>query len=182
MRVLPTEIPGVRWIEPRVHHDSRGFFLETFQQDRYRALGIAAIFFQDNHSRSMRGILRGLHYQLRQPQGKLCYVARGEVFDVIVDLRSKSPTFGAWAGMHLNDANHSQIYVPPGLAHGFCVLSDWADFIYKCETPFDPEDQHTLAWNDPEIEIQWPIESPILSDKDRQGLSFSQSQKFDLVF
>ncbi len=179
MQVRPTDMPGVRWIEPSVHHDSRGFFLETFQRDRYRALGIDGNFFQDNHSRSMCGILRGLHYQFRQPQGKLCFVARGEVFDVFVDLRVKSPTYGAWAGVFLNDANHCQIYVPPGLAHGFCVTSDWADFIYKCDTPFDPEDQHTIAWNDPDLGIEWPLEKPILSEKDRQGLSFAQSQKFE---
>ncbi len=178
MRVAPTDMAGVRWIEPKVHRDPRGFFVETYHQERYRSLGIEREFVQDNHSRSPHGILRGLHYQWRRPQGKLCYVIRGEVFDVLVDLRLDSPTFGCWGGANLSDENHCQLFIPPGFAHGFCVLSEWADFAYKCMEVFEPLDQHTLAWNDPLLAIDWPLESPILSEKDQLGLPFAESAKF----
>lgn len=174
MRIIETELPGVLLIEPQVFGDPRGFFMETYQEARYRELGIAARFVQDNHSRSRRGVLRGLHYQLIQPQGKLVWVPRGEVFDVAVDIRRGSPTFGRWAGYVLNDQNHYQFYVPPGFAHGFCVLSEEADFMYKCTDYYHPESERGIAWDDPEIGIDWPIQEVILSDKDRRNPQLSE--------
>ena len=168
MKILETSIPEVILIEPKVFGDPRGFFLETYQQKRYRDAGIALPFVQDNHSRSAKGVLRGLHFQLRYPQGKLVQVIRGEVFDVAVDIRHGSPTFGKWSGSLLSETNHRQLYVPPGFAHGFCVLSEIADFLYKCTDYYHPEDENGIAWNDPGIGIDWPIASPRLSDKDRR--------------
>jgi dTDP-4-dehydrorhamnose 3,5-epimerase len=167
MQVMATDIPGVLLIEPRVFGDARGFFLESFQAQRYAEAGIAGPFVQDNHSRSQRGVLRGLHYQLTHPQGKLMWVTQGEVFDVAVDIRQGSPTFGRWVGVILSEDNHHQLYVPPGMAHGFCVLSDTADFLYKCTDLYHPEDEGGVLWSDPDIGIRWPTLAPLLSDKDQ---------------
>lgn len=169
-----TPLPGVLLIEPKVFGDARGFFLETFQEERYQQAGITLPFVQDNHSRSARGVLRGLHYQLHHPQGKLVRVAQGEIFDVALDIRQGSPTFGQWFGSVLNDTNHHQMYVPPGFAHGFCVLSEVADFLYKCTDYYHPEDEGGILWNDPGIGIDWPIAAPLLSAKDRSNPRLTQ--------
>jgi len=166
MKVITTELPGVLLIEPNVFGDQRGFFMETYHQARYQEAGIPERFVQDNHSRSRRGVLRGLHYQRVQPQGKLVWVARGQVFDVAVDIRRDSPTFGRWAGAVLDDGNHHQFYIPPGFAHGFCVLSEEADFFYKCTDYYHPPSEQGILWNDPAIGIDWPIQEPLLSAKD----------------
>lgn len=168
MNIIVTKLDGVKIIEPKVFGDQRGFFFESFQAQRYKENGIGALFVQDNVSRSAYGVLRGLHYQLRYPQGKLVTVTRGEVFDVVVDIRKKSPTFGEWVGVYLNDENHHQLYVPPGFAHGFCVLSEVADFHYKCTEYYHPEDEHGILWNDKALAIDWPQLNviPILSEKD----------------
>lgn len=166
MKVSETDLPGVLLLESRVFHDGRGFFVETFSTAGLKGSGIPELFAQDNHSRSTRGVLRGLHYQLKRPQGKLVHVARGRIFDVAVDIRRGSPTFARWTGMELSDENLHSLWIPPGFAHGFCVLSDVADVIYKCTTLYDRADDRGVAWNDPEIGIQWPIESPIVSGKD----------------
>lgn len=168
MKVHPTRLPGVYLIEPRVFSDHRGFFLETWQADRYRAAQIPGPFVQDNHSYSARGVLRGLHYQLRRPQGKLVYVPHGEVFDVAVDIRQGSPTFGAWIGEILSGDNHRQLYIPPGFAHGFCVLSETAHFCYKCTDFYAAGDEYGVRWDDPALGIDWPLQAPLLSDRDRQ--------------
>jgi len=176
MNVIKTNIPDVVIIEPKVFGDERGFFLETFQAERYRELaGIELPFVQDNHSRSSKGVLRGLHFQKSKPQGKLVRVVRGEVFDVAVDIRKDSPTYGQWAGVLLSEDNKRQFWVPPGLAHGFVVLSDVADFEYKCTDYYDPSDEGCLIWNDPNVGIEWPqgIE-PKLSAKDELGLTLKQ--------
>lgn len=170
MRVLETKLAGVKIIEPEVFGDARGFFMETFQADRYAEHGIRLPFVQDNHSRSGKGVLRGLHFQKTKPQGKLVRVVRGEVFDVAVDIRPDSPTFGQWEGVILSDDNKRQYWVPPGFAHGFVVLSDSADFEYKCTDYYDPNDEGCLLWNDSAIGIVWPITAPLLSAKDQQGL------------
>lgn len=167
MKVRETALPGVLVVEPAVHGDPRGFFLETYHQDRYRAAGIDAVFVQDNHSRSEGPILRGLHAQLRHPQGKLVRAVAGEIFDVAVDLRRGSPTFARWVGETLSAANFHQLWVPPGFAHGFCVLGDAAEVEYKCTALYDRDDELTIAWNDPEIAIRWPIAEPVLSERDR---------------
>lgn len=155
-QVIKTALPGVVILEPRVFRDDRGFFLETFRDDDYRAAGIDREFIQDNHSRSQRGVLRGLHYQLIQPQGKLVRVTRGKVFDVAVDIRQGSPTFGQWVGAILDDESHRQLYVPPGLAHGFLVLSEDADFVYKCTDYYHAASERGIAWDDPDLAIDWP--------------------------
>ncbi|MBJ7551527.1 dTDP-4-dehydrorhamnose 3,5-epimerase [Marinomonas ostreistagni] len=176
MNVIKTNIEDVVIIEPKVFGDERGFFLETFQAERYKTLaGIELPFVQDNHSRSSKGVLRGLHFQKSKPQGKLVRVVRGEVFDVAVDIRKDSPTFGQWAGVLLSEENKRQFWVPPGLAHGFVVLSDVADFEYKCTDYYDPSDEGCLIWNDPEVGIEWPIDfEPQLSAKDLVGLTLAQ--------
>ena len=166
MKITPTEIPEVLVIEPDVHGDARGFFMETWHARKYAELGLDVPFVQDNHSRSRRGVLRGLHYQLHQPQGKLVRVVTGRVFDVAVDIRKGSPTFGRWVGIELSEDNHRQFYVPPGFAHGFCVLSDSADFLYKCTDYYAPEDEHGILWNDPAIGIDWPGSDFLVSEKD----------------
>lgn len=179
MKVIPTELHGLLVLEPKSFGDERGFFLETFQRDRYREAGVVGEFIQDNHSRSCQGTLRGLHYQLTRPQGKLVSVTRGEVFDVAVDLRRSSPTFGRWFGATLNDENHRQMFIPPGFAHGFCVTSDSADFCYKCTDFYYPADQRTLLWSDPKIGIEWPtIGNFILSPKDQAGSPLVNSETF----
>jgi len=167
VRVIPTELPGVVVIEPDVHRDGRGFFLETYHAERYRDGGIAGPFVQDNHSRSVSGTLRGLHLQLRRPQGKLIRCVEGEVFDVAVDVRRGSPTFGRWVGVNLSAESFTQVYVPEGFAHGFCVLSAYAQFEYKCTDLYDPAGEIGIAWNDPAIGIEWPVTDPILSQRDR---------------
>jgi dTDP-4-dehydrorhamnose 3,5-epimerase len=175
MNIIDTKIKGAVIIEPAVFGDSRGFFLETYQAQRYLdQAGIDQPFVQDNHSRSAKGVLRGLHYQKTKPQGKLVRVVRGEVFDVGVDLRRASPTFGCWQGVWLSEDNHRQLWLPPGLAHGFVVTSESADFEYKCTSYYDPEDEGCLIWNDPHVGIEWPLENPLLSDKDKAGLSFKE--------
>ena len=171
MNVIKTAVNGAVIIEPKVFGDERGFFLETFQAERYKELlNIDMEFVQDNHSRSGKNVLRGLHFQKTKPQGKLVRVVRGEVFDVAVDIRKDSPTYGQWAGVYLTEENKQQFWVPPGLAHGFVVLSDVADFEYKCTDYYDPSDEGCLMWNDPTVAIVWPegIE-PILSAKDAVG-------------
>jgi dTDP-4-dehydrorhamnose 3,5-epimerase len=168
VKATPTALPGVMLIAPAVHGDERGFFVETFQVQRYFAeAGIDLPFVQDNHSRSRRGVLRGLHLQTARPQGKLVRVARGEVFDVAADIDPKSPTCGRWVGAVLSDRNHHQLWIPPGYAHGFLVLSEVADFEYKCTDYYDPSSEAGVIWNDPELGIEWPIAEPSLSAKDR---------------
>ena len=175
MKVIETQLPGVRIIEPRVHGDSRGFFVETFQAERYRReAGIELAFVQDNHSRSGRGVLRGMHSQRSRPQGKLVRVARGEVFDVAVDVDPRSATFGKWVGVTLSDENCRQFWVPPGYAHGFVVLSEIADFEYKCTDYYDPGDEIGVMWNDPGVGIDWPLQNPLLSAKDQKLPSLAQ--------
>ncbi len=169
MNVLPTELPGVLIVEPRVFGDGRGFFFESYQQRRYAEAGIPGPFVQDNVSRSARGILRGLHFQHPRAQGKLVMVLAGSVFDVAVDIRRGSPTFGQWVGVELSGENKRQLWIPPGFAHGFCVTSESADFAYKCTDLYAPEHEHTLLWNDPRLGIRWPVEQPLLSAKDAAG-------------
>ena len=166
MNVIETALPGVLIIEPKAFGDHRGFFLETFQVERYGEAGITLPFVQDNHSRSQRGVLRGLHFQKTRPQGKLVSVSRGAVYDVAVDIDPSSATHGKFVGVELNDDNHRQMWVPPGYAHGFCVLSEVADFQYKCTDFYFPADEGGLAWNDPDVGIPWPITEPQLSAKD----------------
>jgi dTDP-4-dehydrorhamnose 3,5-epimerase len=165
-----TKIPGVVVVEPVVHRDHRGFFMETYHQQEFSAGGIAATFVQDNHSMSVKGVLRGLHFQRRHPQGKLVRVISGAVFDVAVDLRPNSPTLGKWHGEVLSEENRRQLYVPEGFAHGYLVLSDKAEFLYKCTNFYDPQDQQGILWDDPDIAVVWPLEPGIevvLSDKDK---------------
>ncbi len=169
MKTEPGELPGLRLIEPRIFGDDRGWFLETYNQARYREAGLEVAFVQDNLSWSRRGILRGLHFQNPNPQGKLVSVLEGEVFDVVVDLRRSSPTFGRWTGVVLEGASKRQLWVPPGFAHGFVVLSPAALFHYKCTAFYSPADELTLRWDDPDIGIAWPIEAPVVSEKDRRG-------------
>jgi len=173
MQVSDTRIHGVKIVQPKVFGDARGFFLETFEKKRYQeALDIDFDFVQDNHSRSAKGVLRGLHFQKINPQGKLVCVVRGEVFDVVVDIREDSPTYGAWEGVVLSEENKTQFWIPPGLAHGFVVLSDLADFEYKCTDYYNPVHEGCLLWNDPDVGIEWPLDNPLLSEKDKQGNFF----------
>ncbi|EKZ5694088.1 MULTISPECIES: dTDP-4-dehydrorhamnose 3,5-epimerase [Klebsiella] len=170
MQVVSTQIKDVKIILPKVFGDERGFFLETFEKKRYQdMLEIDYDFVQDNHSRSTKGVLRGLHYQTVHPQGKLVRVVRGEVFDVAVDIRPNSPTYGKWEGVILSEENKKQFWIPPGLAHGFIVLSDIADFEYKCTDYYNPTGEGCLLWNDPQVGIQWPLSNPMLSEKDKAG-------------
>lgn len=169
MKVTETEIPGVLVIEPRVHADARGYLFESWSRERYASAGVAAAFVQDNVSLSVRGTLRGLHFQWPHAQGKLVQVLRGEVFDVAVDIRDGSPTFGRWVSRCLSDRNRQQLYIPPGLAHGFQVLSDEAVLAYKCTEYYRADCEATIAWNDPELGIAWPIADPTMSDKDRSA-------------
>lgn len=177
-----TDLPGVLIIEPAVFKDSRGYFLETYQYEKYSADGLDARFVQDNHSHSIKGTLRGLHYQLQQPQGKLLYVIKGEIFDVAVDIRKGSPEFGKWVSAVLSGDNKRQLYVPPGFAHGFCVISEEADVIYKCTDFYAPDDEYGIIWNDPAIGIDWPEITPVLSDKDSKykGLKEISKEKLPL--
>lgn len=180
MKVTPTFMDGLLVIDPKIFGDARGFFLESYNQETFReVIGSQTEFVQDNHSRSSRGVLRGLHYQVRQSQGKLVRVVRGAVFDVAVDIRRSSRTFGKWMGIELNEENQRQFWIPPGFAHGFLVLSESADFLYKTTDYYAPEYERCIAWNDPAIGIAWPsgIE-PTLSEKDRRGLSLSVAEVF----
>ena len=174
MRFQPTALPGVVIIEPDVFQDARGFFLETYHARKYLEGGVAATFVQDNHSRSGRGTVRGLHAQRARPQGKLLRVIEGEIFDVAVDIRRGSPTFGRWAGVVLSAENFRQFYVPRGFAHGFCVTSEVAQVEYKCTDFYDPRDEITLLWNDPALGIDWPVTDPVLSAKDRAGRQLAE--------
>ena len=174
MKVTQTSVPGVLVIEPQVFPDDRGFFLETYNTQRYADAGLDVVFRQDNHSHSKKGVLRGLHFQLNHPQGKLVYAVTGEIFDVAVDIRKGSPTFGKWTAVFLSAKNHKQIYVPPGFAHGFCVLSDSADVIYKCTEIFHPGDDYGILWSDETVAIDWPTrENLIISEKDRNNPSLN---------
>lgn len=182
MKFIETAISGPLIIEPQVFGDDRGFFMETWQRRRFAEAGIDLDFVQDNHSRSGKGILRGLHYQIRQPQGKLVRVVSGEVFDVAVDLRRSSATFGQWVGVHLSAENKRMFWVPPGFAHGFYVTSDGAEFLYKCTDYWAPEFERSLAWDDPDLAIDWPLVDgapPLLSGKDAAGTSFKKAECFD---
>jgi dTDP-4-dehydrorhamnose 3,5-epimerase len=174
LQIIETALPGVLIIKPRVFEDPRGFFMETYRQNVLAEAGIRDNFVQDNHSRSSRDVLRGLHYQLRQPQAKLCRVAQGEVLDIAVDIRLGSPTFGKWVSVVLSGDNHQQLYIPTGFAHGFVVRSETADFLYKCSDYFDGSDDRGVLWNDPAIGIDWQTPSPILSDKDRRYLPLAE--------
>ncbi len=181
MRVTPTALPEVLIIEPKVFGDPRGFFFESFNQKAFNdATGLDAKFVQDNHSRSTKGVLRGLHYQIRQPQGKLVRVVRGSVFDVAVDIRKSSPHFGRWVGVELSEENHRQLWVPPGFAHGFLVTSDTADFLYKTTDYYAPEFERCLAWNDPRVGVEWPLAgvAPQLSGKDQAGAMLMNAEVF----
>jgi dTDP-4-dehydrorhamnose 3,5-epimerase len=181
MKTIPTAIPGVLILEPKVFGDARGFFFESFNQRVFQqTTGLDVQFVQDNHSRSARGVLRGLHYQIQQPQGKLVRVVRGAVFDVAVDLRRSSPTFGRWVGVELSEENHRQVWIPPGFAHGFVVTSEAADFLYKTTDYYAPEHERCIAWDDPAIGIQWPLaEAPQLSVKDQAGLPLGAAEVFE---
>lgn len=182
MKFIPTSIPDVITIEPKVFGDDRGFFMETWTERVFAEGGIAAAFVQDNHSKSQKGVLRGLHYQIKQPQGKLVRVLRGEVYDVAVDLRKSSPTFGAWVAEILSEENKKSLWVPPGFAHGFYVMSDEAEFVYKCTDYYAPEYERSLIWNDETLDIPWPITSPeypLLSGKDADGVPFQSAEYFD---
>lgn len=169
MRFVDTGLDGVVFVEPDVHRDARGLFLETYHEERYRRAGIAERFVQDNHSRSVRGTVRGLHAQIEHPQGKLVRALAGEILDVAVDARRGSPTFGRWVGVLLSSENFRQLYVPPGYLHGFSVLSETAELAYKCTDFYHRDDELTVAWNDPEIGIDWRVEEPVLSDRDRKA-------------
>jgi dTDP-4-dehydrorhamnose 3,5-epimerase len=182
MDFIPTKIPGVFLIEPRVIEDSRGFFLETYREDRFLEAGIRQGFVQENHSSSRRGVLRGLHYQIRHPQGKLVRVVAGEVFDVAVDIRRTSPSFGLWVGETLSAQNKRQMWIPHGFAHGFYVLSESAQVIYKVTDYYAPQWDRSILWNDPQIGVEWPLlegSPPILSDKDRHGKQLAEAELFD---
>lgn len=180
MNVVSTEIPEVLILEPKVFGDQRGFFMESFNQRKFQqATGLDEKFVQDNHSRSRKGVLRGLHYQVQQPQGKLVRVVRGAVFDVAVDIRKNSPNFGQWVGVELTEENFRQLWVPAGFAHGFLVLSETADFLYKTTDYYAPEYEHCIRWDDPTIGIKWPLSAPPeLSAKDEAGLLLSESPWF----
>lgn len=174
VNIKQLSLPGVLLIEPKCFEDNRGYFMETFHQQKYQKAGIDQAFVQDNHSHSSRGVLRGLHYQLKHPQEKLIYAVTGTIFDVALDIRKGSPTFGQWTGAELSAENKRQIYVPQGFAHGFVVLSESADVIYKCTDLYTPGDEYGLLWSDPEIGISWPVENPILSQKDIENPSLNQ--------
>jgi dTDP-4-dehydrorhamnose 3,5-epimerase len=179
----PTAIPEVLILTPQVFGDARGFFYESFNEsDFHKITGLAVHFVQDNHSKSARGVLRGLHYQIQHPQGKLVRVVQGEVFDVAVDLRQPSPTFGQWVGVHLSETNRQQLWVPPGFAHGFVVLSEFAEFLYKTTDYWFPEHERSLVWNDPDLAIEWPIDfQPQLAAKDQNGLLLKTAEVYSSI-
>lgn len=184
MQLIPTAIPDVVVLEPKLFGDDRGFFYESWSERTFQQLGLPTRFVQDNHSRSLRGVLRGIHYQLHQPQGKLVRVLLGEVYDVAVDLRRSSPTFGKWVGEFLSETNHRQLWIPPGFGHAFLVLSDAAEFAYKASEFYAPEHEQTLLWSDPTVAIDWPLhlirqEAPILSPKDIAGKPLAEAATYD---
>ncbi len=182
MQFIPTNIPDVILIQPQVYGDERGFFLETYQAQRFGAAGLPFIYVQDNHSGSQHGTLRGLHYQIRQPQGKVIRALVGEIYDVVVDLRKWSPTFRQWVALELTAKNKTELWIPPGFAHGFYVVSEWAEIAYKATDYYAPEWERSLLWNDPDLNIPWPIpagEQPILSTKDRQGKKLSEAEVYE---
>ncbi|TNE33785.1 MAG: dTDP-4-dehydrorhamnose 3,5-epimerase [Alphaproteobacteria bacterium] len=180
MKLIPCEIPGPVIIEPQVHEDSRGLFLESWNAEGFREAGLDVEFVQDNHSRSRKGVLRGLHFQIPMAQGKLVRVVNGAVFDVAVDLRRSSSDFGRWIGVELTDQNRRMLWIPAGFAHGFLTLRDGTDFLYKCTAPYMPEHEHTLAWNDPAVGIEWPLEGAelVISERDARGLSLAEVPVF----
>lgn len=181
MKIIATAIPELKIIEPRVFGDRRGFFMETWNRERFAEAGLDLDFVQDNHSRSRKGTLRGLHYQIRQPQGKLVRVIRGEVYDVAVDLRRSSPTFGQWVGVWLSEENQRMFWVPPGFAHGFYVVSETADFVYKCTDFYAPEHERCIRWNDDRLAVDWPLAQggePLISAKDRSGVSLTEAETY----
>jgi dTDP-4-dehydrorhamnose 3,5-epimerase len=180
MELIPTALQDVLIVEPRVFGDDRGFFLESWNRATFAKLGLDLDFVQDNHSRSARGVLRGMHYQSPNPQGKLVRVTAGRVFDAVVDMRRSSPTFGKWVGVELSAANKRMLWVPPGMAHGFLTLEDGTDFQYKCTEFYTPANEHSLAWNDPTVGIEWPLEGiePQLSAKDRAGVPLANAEAF----
>ncbi len=181
MKIIETAIPDVKLIKPRRFDDDRGFFCQTYHQKQYQDAGIPSVFVQDNWSHSSKGVLRGLHYQLKNPQAKLVSVLRGEVFDVVVDLRRGSPTFGKWVAERLSAENGLQLYVPEGFAHGFLVLSDTVDFLYKCSDFYAPGDEYGVRWDDPEIGIQWPLDGePVLANKDMEAPFLKYTPDMDL--
>ena len=182
MRIITTEIPGVILIEPRVWGDHRGFFMETWNRRRFVEAGVDVDFVQDNYSHSVQGTLRGLHYQVGSPQGKLVRATAGEIFDVVVDLRRGSPTFGRWMGQHISAQNRLMLWVPPGFAHGFYVLSEFADCLYKCTDHYAPELERVLAWDDRHIGVEWPLvngKPPLLSERDARGVRLSDAELFE---
>ena len=174
MNITETKLAGVLIIEPKVFGDARGFFKETFQAERYREAGVEYTFVQDNYSRSQKGVLRGLHFQITKPQGKLVSCPKGAVYDVVVDIDPESTTYGQYVGVELTEESHKQLWVPPGYAHGFCVLSETADFQYKCTDYYDPSDEGGVIWNDPDLTIEWPIQQPALSEKDQKLPTLAQ--------
>lgn len=179
MKIDPTAIPDVKLIEPKVFGDERGFFYESWNRRAFAEAGLDIDFVQDNHSRSQKGVLRGLHYQIQHPQGKLVRAVAGAVFDVAVDLRKDSPTFGQWVGFELSAENKRMAWIPPGFAHGFLVLSDWAEFLYKTTDYWYPEHERSLMWNDPALGIDWPLDAePILSGKDREGSLLAEAEVY----
>ncbi len=182
MQITPTDIPDVMLVQPQVYQDPRGFFFESYNRRSFEQAGIKATFVQDNHSGSRRGVLRGLHYQIRQTQGKLVRAVVGEVFDVAVDLRRRSATFGRWVGVTLSAENMHMLWVPPGFAHGFYVLSDWAEVLYKVTDFYAAQWERTLIWNDPDVGVQWPIpqgQAPLLSEKDARGAALAEAEVFE---
>ena len=179
MKVTPTKLPGLLLIEPQLFSDARGFFFETWNERDFDRAGIRAKFVQDNHSRSGKGVLRGLHYQIRQPQGKLVRVTEGEIFDVVVDIRRSSPTFGKWESARLSARSKSMLWIPAGFAHGFCIMSDFAEVIYKTTDFYAPEHERSILWNDPDVRIDWPISGiPVLSPKDAAGTRLRDAEVF----
>ena len=179
MKVTPTKLPGLLLIEPKVFSDARGFFYESWNEREFERAGVRARFVQDNHSRSGKGVLRGLHYQIRQPQGKLVRVTEGEIFDVAVDIRRSSSTFGKWEGARLSAQSKSMLWIPVGFAHGFCVISDFADVLYKTTDFYAQEHERSILWNDPELRIEWPLSGPpVLSPKDAAGLRLRDVEVF----
>lgn len=186
MKLIPTAIPDVKILEPSLHGDHRGFFMETWRASDFAQIAPGLQFVQDNHSKSGRGILRGLHYQLQQPQGKLVRVIAGEIYDVAVDMRRASPSFGRWVGVLLSAANHRQLWVPPGFAHGFLVTSDSAEMVYKCTDYYAPEHEQSLLWNDPALGIDWPLSAlamtqPVLSEKDSKGQRLQDAPVYETI-
>ncbi len=180
MKVIETSLPGVLILEPKVFGDDRGFFFESYNKKAFEKAGITAEFVQDNHSRSIRNVLRGLHYQIKQPQGKLVRVIQGEIFDVAIDIRRSSPNFGQWVGFNLSAENKRVAWIAPGFAHGFLVLSEVTDFLYKTTDYYAPEHERCIIWNDPTLGIEWPLEvEPLLSAKDRAGLPLREAEVFE---